>query len=81
MKPSRIVLPLTLVLSANAGLIAYGICQTGCNMGAVACYAVAGAVFGTVAAPTAPAAILACNAAQGMCMATLCAPLLLIPFP
>ncbi|KZV97641.1 hypothetical protein EXIGLDRAFT_607858 [Exidia glandulosa HHB12029] len=50
MKPSRIVLPLTLALSASAGLIAYGICQTGCNVGAVACYAVAGTVFGIVAA-------------------------------
>jgi len=44
------------------------------------CYAAAGAVFGTVAAPAAPAAILACNAALGTCMATICAPLLLVPF-
>ncbi|KAG3199231.1 hypothetical protein PC128_g5441 [Phytophthora cactorum] len=32
----------------NAGPLAYGICQTGCNAVAAACYAAAGAVFGTV---------------------------------
>ncbi|KAI0323099.1 hypothetical protein OF83DRAFT_1090726 [Amylostereum chailletii] len=55
-----------------AGPIAYGICQTGCNVVAVACYAAAGATFGTVAAPAAPAAILGCNAALGTC-STMCA--------
>ncbi|THH27703.1 hypothetical protein EUX98_g6480 [Antrodiella citrinella] len=52
------------------GPIAYGICQTGCNTLAVACYAAAGFTFGTViAAPAAPAAILACNAGLGTCSA------------
>ncbi|KAF8869836.1 hypothetical protein BD779DRAFT_640049 [Infundibulicybe gibba] len=45
------------------GPVAYGICQTGCNSLAVACYAAAGFTFGTViAAPATPAVILACNA-------------------
>ncbi|EJD44225.1 hypothetical protein AURDEDRAFT_65424 [Auricularia subglabra TFB-10046 SS5] len=67
---------------ASASLILYGICQTGCNMGAVSCYGVACATFGTVVAtPLTPAIILWCNAALGTCMATLCAPLLLIPLP
>ncbi|OBZ67204.1 hypothetical protein A0H81_13007 [Grifola frondosa] len=48
--------------SANAGLLAYGICQSGCNALAVACYAGAGFTFGTVTAGVGtPAAILACK--------------------
>lgn len=81
--------------AANAGPIAYGLCQTGtscfpavaynilvltvlfvfegCNTVAVACYAAAGATFGTVvAAPAAPAVLIACNAALGTC-STMCA--------
>jgi len=58
--------------AAMAGPIAYGICQTGCNVVAVACYAAAGATFGTIAAPVAPAAIVGCNAALGTC-STACA--------
>ncbi|KAI0344500.1 hypothetical protein BDW22DRAFT_1427200 [Trametopsis cervina] len=56
--------------AAHAGPIAYALCQTGCNAVAVACYAAAGATFGTIAAPAAPAAILGCNAALGSCSAT-----------
>lgn len=80
--------------AADAGPIAYGLCQTGtscfpavadnilltvlfvfegCNTVAVACYAAAGATFGTVvAAPAAPAVIIACNVALGTC-STMCA--------
>ena len=72
--------PLALIAPASASLIGYGICQTGCNGLAVACYAAAGFTFGTVAAPLAPPAILACNAALGSCSAT-CAALLLVPAP
>ena len=80
-RPTKVIALIAVAATpAYAGLIAYGICQTGCNMGAVACYAAAGATFGTIAAPAAPAAILACNAALGTCMATICAPLLLVPF-
>ncbi|TDL19155.1 hypothetical protein BD410DRAFT_792400 [Rickenella mellea] len=64
------------------GPIAYGICQTGCNTVAVACYAAAGFQFGTVvAAAAAPATILACNAALGTCSAMCATVALLAPTP
>jgi len=57
-------------IMVTAGPLAYGICQTGCNAVAVACYAAAGVTFGTVTAGAGvPAAIVACNAALGVCMA------------
>jgi len=59
-------------LAAQAGILAYGACQTGCNEAAVACYAAAGAVMGVASVP-------ACNLGLGACMATLCAPALLAP--
>ncbi|KAG1742009.1 hypothetical protein EDB19DRAFT_691958 [Suillus lakei] len=64
---------------AVAGPIGYAICQTGCNGIAVACYSAAGFTFG-VAAPAAPPAIIACNAALGACMAA-CALVALGPTP
>ncbi len=58
-----VLLLMTMTLhQAQAGLLAYGICQTGCNTVWVACVAAAGGVG-------VPAAVLACNAAQGVCMA------------
>ncbi|KAK3924972.1 Adenylosuccinate synthetase [Frankliniella fusca] len=48
--------------SAAAGPAAYGICQTGCNALAVACYGAAGVVMGVGSVPT-------CNVALGLCMA------------
>ncbi|KAJ7604389.1 hypothetical protein FB45DRAFT_947191 [Roridomyces roridus] len=73
---------LTAIPLVQGGLISYGLCQTGCNTVAVACYAAAGAVFGTVvAAPAAPAAVLACNAALGTCSATCATVVLLAPIP
>ena len=55
---------------AESGPLAYGICQTGCNAGVVACYTAAGVTFGTVTAGAGvPAVILGCNAALGLCMA------------
>lgn len=62
--------------SGILGLIAgffggYGACQTACNAGWVSCYAAAGLTAGTVTAGAAmPAAAIACNAAQGVCMAS-----------
>ncbi|GFH17887.1 uncharacterized protein HaLaN_14609, partial [Haematococcus lacustris] len=54
---------------ADAGplgaLAAYGACQTGCNTVVCACYAALGVTFGAVGV----AAIPACGAAQGVCMA------------
>ncbi|KAG7087722.1 hypothetical protein E1B28_013668 [Marasmius oreades] len=65
----------------NAGPIAYGICQTGCNVVAVACYAAAGFTFATVAAPAAPAALIGCNSALGTCSAACAATALIAPIP
>lgn len=53
----------------------------GCNALVVACYAGAGAVFGTVTAGVGtPAAIVACNVALGQCSAA-CALVVLAPTP
>ncbi len=58
-----------LIHTATAGLIALGICYTGCNTVWVACVAAAGGVAGVSTGGLAVApAILACNAAQGTCM-------------
>lgn len=70
---------LLLATLTYAGPLAYGICQTGCNSLAVACYAAAGATFGTVTGGAGiPAAIIGCNAAlgtcMGLCIAAGCAP-------
>ena len=59
-----------LFATANSGLLAYGICQTGCNAVWVACVTAAGGIAGvTTGGVGVPAAQLACNAAQGVCMA------------
>ena len=66
---SFIVLAL-LTSTARSGPLAYGICQTGCNAVWVACVAAAGGVAGVSTGGAAvPASILACNSAQGVCMA------------
>ncbi|OQV18846.1 hypothetical protein BV898_07102 [Hypsibius exemplaris] len=63
-----------------SGAFAYPLCQTGCNTAWVACLAGLGVVAGTATAgAAAPAAVLACNAAQGICMAA-CAAMCLSPF-
>ncbi|KAI9238970.1 MAG: hypothetical protein BYD32DRAFT_248401 [Podila humilis] len=65
-----VVLFLMIIGLTNAGPLAYGICQTGCNAVVVACYTGAGATFGTVTAGAGiPAAIIGCNSALGVCMA------------
>ncbi|KAF8872939.1 hypothetical protein BD779DRAFT_1452367 [Infundibulicybe gibba] len=67
---------------ALGGPIAYGICQTGCNSLAVACYAAAGFTFGTVVAAAAtPAVIVACNAGLGTCSAACATVALFAPTP
>ena len=77
-----LLLAVAFVPQADAGLLGllgYGMCQSGCNTVAVACYAAAGATFGTVTAGLGtPAVILGCNAALGVCMAT-CAAVALSP--
>ena len=58
------------VNETDGGILAYGICQTGCNSVWVACVAAAGGTAGvTTGGIGVPAAIVACNAAQGVCMA------------
>jgi hypothetical protein len=60
---------ITSIIKSAAGPLSYGLCQTGCNALAVACYAAAGLTFGTVTAGIgAPAAAIACNVALGTCM-------------
>jgi len=70
----------TLVSTSSAGPLAYAACQAGCFGVAVACYNAAGFVFGTVAAPAAPPAILACNSSLGTCC-SVCAGIALVPAP
>ncbi len=66
---------------AIAGPIAAGICYTGCNTVWVACVAAGGGTAGvTTGGLGVPAAILACNAAQGVCMAA-CVAALALPTP
>lgn len=62
-------LVLALLTISEAGPLAYGICQTGCNAVAVACYSAAGATMGVTFGASVPASVLACSAAQGTCMA------------
>lgn len=66
-----IILTILLILTTLTlqGPIAAGICYTGCNAVWVACVAAAGGIAGVSTGGLAvPAAILACNAAQGVCM-------------
>ena len=67
----KIFIMLALLTStAHSGPLTYGICQTGCNAVWVTCVAAAGGVAGvSTGGAGVPAAILACNAAQGVCMA------------
>ncbi|KAG2439968.1 hypothetical protein HXX76_004087 [Chlamydomonas incerta] len=56
--------------ATRAGPLAYGICQSGCNSVAVACYKAGGFIFGVPTWGAAvPATIGGCNAALGKCMA------------
>ena len=67
------LLLLVFIIMANpiqAGPLAYGICQTGCNTVWVTCVAAAGGVAGvSTGGVGTPVAIVACNTAQGICMA------------
>ena len=67
--------------STRAGPLSYAVCQTGCNAVWVACVSAGGGVAGvSTGGAGVPAAILACNATNGVCMA-MCAALLLAPSP
>lgn len=65
---------------ALGGPIAYGMCQTGCNVLAVACYTAAGFTFG-VTIVGAPAVIVGCNIGLGTCMGTCATVALFAPTP
>eukprot|EP00171_Calliarthron_tuberculosum_P003969 IDg3969t1 len=85
MTAAKIALVAALVVAAashaDALLASYGVCQTGCNILVVSCYAGAGFTFGTITAGAGvPAAIIACNSALGSCMAA-CAVALVMPTP
>ncbi len=78
---SLLLLMLLISHTTEGGVTLYGVCQTGCAAVVVACYGAAGATFGTITAGVGtPAAILACNAAFGLCSAK-CAATLLLPTP
>ena len=67
---TKIFILFTLFSTAQSGPLAYAICQTGCNTVWVACVSAGGGVAGvSTGGVGVPAAILACNAAQGACMA------------
>ncbi|KAL6049488.1 Zygote-specific protein [Balamuthia mandrillaris] len=71
-----------IVRSAEAGPVAYGVCQAGCSALVVKCYAAAGVVFGTITAGAGtPAVILGCNAAFGLCSANCAIVALTAPTP
>lgn len=78
----KVLVSLVLLAVGTNGLLAsYGICQTGCNAVAMACYTAAGFTFGTVTAGTGiPAVIVGCNTALGTCMAG-CVAALISPLP
>lgn len=70
-----------MVSSAHALLVSYGVCQSGCNAVAVACYSAAGVVFGTVTAGAGiPATVAGCNLSLGVCMSA-CVAALVSPIP
>jgi len=66
-----------MISSSLSGLLASGICYSGCNAVWVACVSAAGGVAGVSTGGLAvPAAIIACNSAQGICMGACIAALL-----
>jgi len=74
-----LIMSLLILSCVEAGPLSYGACQTGCNAVWVACVSAAGGVAGVSTGGAAvPPAILACNAANGVCM-TMCAALLVSP--
>jgi hypothetical protein len=66
---ATILFMMTFLKLVSGGPAAYGVCQTGCNVVAVACYAAAGWTFGVATAGAGvPVAIAGCNSALGTCM-------------
>ncbi|KAB8299301.1 hypothetical protein EYC80_001377 [Monilinia laxa] len=71
---------LNIIPPVTAGPIAYASCQAGCAGIVMACYSAAGFTWGATLGVTAPASIVACNAAFGTCYAA-CAGFLVAPIP
>ncbi|QDS77261.1 hypothetical protein FKW77_003660 [Venturia effusa] len=80
MHPSLLLTITALATTTTAGPLGYGICQAGCSSIVMACYAAAGFTWGATLGASAPATIVACNAAYGTCQAA-CASVLLTPTP
>ncbi|RUP43601.1 cysteine-rich protein [Jimgerdemannia flammicorona] len=76
-----LVIMASLLNGADGSILLYGLCQTACNAAWVSCYAAAGLVAGAATGGLGiPAAAIACNIGQGVCMAS-CAASFLVPFP
>ncbi|QPC57932.1 hypothetical protein HYE67_000163 [Fusarium culmorum] len=78
---STIAITIALLTTVSAGPLAYGACQAGCASIVMACYSAAGFTWGATAGATAPASIIACNAAFGKCSAVCAAIALGAPTP
>ncbi|KAI8947707.1 hypothetical protein F4801DRAFT_559745 [Xylaria longipes] len=82
MKPSTpfVTALLTFTPIVSAGPASYSICQAGCAAVVKACYAAAGFTWGATLGISAPASIVACNAAFGTCQAS-CWVAAIVPTP
>ena len=70
-----------LIKKSVTGGLALGLCYSGCNALWVACVSAAGGIAGvTTGGLGVPASIIACNTAQGVCMSS-CVAALLLPTP
>lgn len=70
------------VSSVNSGILTYAACQAGCAGIVVACFAAAGAIFGTVPGSVIAAspALTGCNAAFAACYSA-CSAAIIVPTP
>ena len=67
---------------ATAGIMSYGLCQTGCNALYVSCCSAAGVTAGTFTLGVGtPAAVVGCTGALGKCMSACAGVTLLAPTP
>ena len=83
--PTKVTMFLAILLllgsgTAEAGPVAWGICQTACNAAWVACLAGAGITAGVAAPPALLGVAATCSTAQGACM-VLCTPFMVAPTP
>ncbi|KAH7183642.1 uncharacterized protein B0J16DRAFT_165472 [Fusarium flagelliforme] len=82
MKPTTPLIAIACLASTvSAGPLAYAACQAGCATIVMACYSAAGYTWGATLGASAPATILACNAAFGQCSAVCAQVALVAPTP